>query len=53
MKRSYYYHKGRILVLSPLIEKRVFSIKTGTIQNHKTLIFNENIFDWFTIVGIK
>ena len=41
------------LVLSHLIEKRIFSIKTRTIQNHKTLIFNENIFDWFTIVGIK
>jgi hypothetical protein len=42
-----------ISALSHLIMNRVFSIKTLTFQNHKTLIFNKINFEWFTIVGIK
>ena len=40
-------------VLSHLIINRVFSTKTQTIQNRKTMIFNKTIFVLLTIINIK
>lgn len=42
-----------ILVLSHLIINRLFSSKTWTIQNRKTLIFNKTILGWINTIDKK